>query len=355
MALLTVHLHAEVLDTAALQKVIKKAVNLMDRNLPTEAIIAWDEAIALRPDFLPYKYERTICLMMDKKYSQAQVELLGMYRDTSLFDRGFQLLGNCYDFLGDTSKARSIYREGLQAWPKSGRLHLELGNASYLDNNPKAALEWWAKGARAEPQYPSNYYQIATTFAFTPYRFWALLYGEAFLNLERGSQRFAEVSSLLFQIWQKGINPGTSDPVHFASAEVIEQASDNNPTAMSFPMAFDYTVAAALAIERKNGTIKDSVKLGTAQLVALRSRFLKLWKESGYFEKYPNDILDFNATVQHSGWLNEYLWWLYSFGDKAASNQNYQTNETRYDTFLAWFGDHLLDAEKPLCVGFQCQ
>lgn len=341
-------------DSAALQKSVQEAIGLMDRNMPEQAIRVWDRVIQSVPDYTPYKYERAICLMMAEKYHDAQTALEAIYTDRSLFDRGYQLLGNCYVHLDSLDKAATIYHQGLASWPNSGRLHLELGNIAMMNRKPDDALDWWVRGTRAEPSYASTYYTICKTFAFTPHRFWAMLYGELFLNIESSTQRTAEISEMLFQIWQRGIRRGSEDPINLASEALLEQPSSLGPTVMNFPTAFEYTVATSLAALPKSNHKPDTSLLSVAQLVELRLLFIRAWKEAGYLEKYPNDVLNYHATLLAAGWLKEYLWWLYSYGNKKEMNDYYKSNEHRYDTFLGWFGLHSMDVKTPKCVGYKC-
>lgn len=339
------------LDTVHIEQTVREAVKYMDRNLPTEAIRKWDEAIQLRPGFTQYKYERAICFMMLKDYSQAIEALKPIYRDPNLFDRGYQLLGNCYDFTDDTAKARTYYREGLVAWPQSGRLHYEMGNAAFLDKDAKGALDWWVKGTRVEPAFATNYYQICTSFANTPFRFWALFYGELFLNIERATHRTSEVSALLFATWNASLKPGTDDPIVMASEEMLNAPSKLGSNVMNFATAYEYTLATSLVAAQVKGPLP---KLTIEQLVDVRLTAVRAWKEAGYVSKYPNDLLSYQVTMLDAGWLTEYLWWLYSYGDTKEMNTYYRENEQRYDTFLGWFGEHPLDITHPVCLGYLC-
>lgn len=344
-------LPAQQLDTARIGQVVRQAVKLVDRNLPQEAIRSWDEAISLRPDFAPYKYERAICLVMLKQYKQAAEALQPIYRLSELFDRGYQLIGNCYDFMDDTAKARGYYREGLVAWPKSGRLHYELGNSAYANGDQRGAFDYWIKGTMVEPAFATNYYQVCITFANTPYRFWAILYGELFLNLERATQRTAEISQLLFKTWSASINPGTADPINLASEDLLNEPNSSDASSMNFPMAFEYTTATSVVAAHIKGPLSA---LSIEQVVEIRTKFIEAWKAAGYLQKYPNDLLSFHAALLDSGWINEYLWWLSSYGNTDDMKKYYKENEQRYDTFLGWFGEHSISFEKQLCVGYHC-
>lgn len=60
------------------------------------------------------------------------------------------------------------------------------------------AVSYYEKGVYVEPAYSSNYYRLAQLFLSSKDKFWGLIYGEIFMNLERNSQRTEEMSKWLF-------------------------------------------------------------------------------------------------------------------------------------------------------------
>jgi len=331
----------------------KRAVELMDNNLPESAIEKWNEAINLVPNYTPYKYEMAVCYVMAKKHTEAIEILKTIYTSTQLGDRGYQLLGNCYDFLEDTAASRKMYEEGVQAHPNSGRLHFELGQRAYLEKNRAQAHQYWLKGTQAEPRYATNYYWLARSNSETRDRLWAALYGEAFLNLERNTQRTREISKLVFDMWNLSIRIGdTLDPINFCTEATLEVPDKRGPDVMNFATAFEFTVAQAT----QPFIIKDSVitALSIEKMVDLRYRFTRAWVTSGNDTLHVNDLLRWNSYLQKQGRIKEYLWWLYSYGDPREMNAYFRKNEERYDIFLVWFGENQLAFERPLCIGLGC-
>ena len=330
-----------------------KALDFMDRNLPESAIQAWDKALALMPDYRPYIYEKAVCLTMTKRFDDAIALLTPIYTDTSLKDRGYQLLGACYDERQDTSSSRRIYREGLAAYPTSGRLHFEMGQQYYVALDRTVAHQWWARGTQADPTYAKNYYWLAKSFAQTKDILWAMQYAELFLNLERNTQRTAEMSQLCFELWNKALKIGdANDPINFCSDELLEQPDPRGQNVMSFPVAFEYQMALAASVV----TPKDTVtrRLSIEQMVDLRYAFTRAWIKAGLDTLHRNDLLTWNVELQRQGKLKDYLWWLYAYGDKTEMNRFFRKNEQRYDTFLVWFGENGMVFRKPLCVGYRC-
>lgn len=331
----------------------QRAVDLMDRNQPAAAISSWERALTFAPDSVAYRYEYALANVMAKRYDSAAAILLPIYRMPQLLDRGYQLLGNCYDLQNDSSRSLPYYREGLKAFPTSGRLHYEMGAAALIDGNPAAATDWWARGTRAEPVFATNYYWLARTQSSTRDRIWGILYGEAFLNLERNTERTREISKLVFDTWNASMLLGdTADPINFCSDTLLEKPSLKGPSTMTFPVAFEYTVAtSAEPLIPKEGVSK---RLTVAQLVDLRMRMTKAWDKAGYDTLFPNDVLSWNVRYLKAGWLKEYLWWLYSYGDKREMNEYFKANEDRYDNFLGWFGKNSPSFRAPLCIDLRC-
>lgn len=349
-----VAIHAQTDKAAQAQAEAQKAIDYMNRNQAEAALAAWDKALALDPNNVPFQYERIVAIAMTKNYKRAIQLLEPIYRDASLLDRGYQLMGNCYDLLDDSSRSLPYYREGLKAYPKSGRLHYELGAAAFIDGNRKEAVDYWLKGTQVEPAFATNYYWLCKAHADRPDKIWAVLYGEIFLMAERATYRTREISKLLFDTWNNALAIGdTTDPINLCSDALLNQPDPRDASAMNFPTAFEYNVAVSAQYLPAPGQGRIP-RLSIAQLVSLRARFIRSWAKAGYLEKYPNDLLQWQNTVLEGGWINEYFWWLYSWGDKQEMNDYFVRNEQRYDTFLAWFGERAVDFSKPICVGLGC-
>jgi|GEM_PF-458250 len=330
-----------------------KAIDYMNANLPESAIEAWNRAIIAMPGYTPYVYEKTVSLVMAKRYHEALTILEPVHTDTSLKDRGYQLMGNCYDFLEDTTNSRRYYRAGLIAWPTSGRLLFEIGQQYYLERKRGQANSWWLKGTQAEPAFATNYYWLARSYSETKERLWAALYGEAFLNLERNSPRTREMSRLVFDMWNRSLRLGDStDPINFCSDELLETLDKRSASVMSFPVAFEFTVAVSSQVF----VAKDSVisVLSIEKLVDIRYRFMRAWVSAGYDTTHPNTLLAWNKRLQEQGRLKDYLWWLYGYGDKNEMQRYYAKNGDRYDTFLVWFSENGMRFDSPLCLGLGC-
>lgn len=332
----------------------KRAARLMDRDMGEAAAVEWKKALDLVPNHVPYLYEYALAHVMMRKYDEALAILRPIYNKPELFDRGYQLMGNIYDFLEDSTSAQTYYQAGIEAFPKSGRLHYELGAAAFVRGDVPAALDWWRRGTRAEPMYATNYYWLAKVMAKHVDKYFSIMYGEAFLNLERATQRTKEISKMVFDTWNASMALGdTLDPINFFSDDLLEVPSPGGPNSMNLPTAFEFSVAtSAEPLIPSNGTLKGALTLD--EMVDVRVRVAKYWKERGFDKTYRNDVMAWNATLATRGWIREYLYWLYSYGDVKRMNDYFKANEQRYDTFLAWFGQNQMSFDNPICVEIDC-
>jgi tetratricopeptide (TPR) repeat protein len=331
----------------------REAMKYMDSNLPQTALELWNKALAEVPGYVPFLYEKAVTLVMAERQAEAITILDPIYRDTMLRDRGYQLIGNCYDILQDTGKARRLYEEGVQRYPASGRLHFEIGQLYYRANDRPLAQMWWLQGTRNEPAFATNYYWLAKFFSETRERIWSAFYGELFLNLERNTTRTREISKLVFDMWNLSMRIGdTTDPMRFCSDETLEIPDKRGGGMMSFPEAFEFTMATSAQTLFKTDTVIKSLSI--EQLVDLRYRFMRGWLSAGYDSTYTNDVLRWNAWLLRQARFKEYLWWLYSYGNPREMNQYFRKNEDRYDSFLVWFSENGLAFDQPLCIGLGC-
>ena len=117
----------------------------------------------------------------------------------------YQLLGNAYDMAGDRKRAVKTYEKGLRENPDAGRLYLELGNIAYAERQYDRALACYRRGATVDPAHPSNYRSLALLYAISTEPVWTLVWGELFMNLERGSGRTSAMSETLAQTYRDNI------------------------------------------------------------------------------------------------------------------------------------------------------
>ena len=202
------------------------AISLMDDGKIDESIVLLKEAQALDPDKALYVYELALAHYLKEDYEEAKSLLKQILKDKDASDRFYQLLGNCYDILGNSKKALDTYDDGLKLFPGSGSLWLEKGNVYWNKKDYAGALSFYEKGIEVQPGFSSNYYRASLIYLNSTEEIWGMIYGELFINLERNSKRTSEMSKLLYETYKREIKitSDTSISVSFSRNATISLA-----------------------------------------------------------------------------------------------------------------------------------
>src|SRR5699024_2271900 len=92
---------------------------------------------------------------------------------------------------------------GLKKFPESGVIYSELGQVYYDRQKYTKALQSWIQGIKVEPDYAPNYYFAARTYYYSQDKFWTLIYGEIFINLERFTNRTSDMKKKLLSTYKE--------------------------------------------------------------------------------------------------------------------------------------------------------
>jgi arylsulfatase A-like enzyme/Flp pilus assembly protein TadD len=122
-------------------------------NEPVAAQSAYENAIAIQPNFPPGQRELGVLLFQQKNYASAAPRLekaiaLGL-EDAHLHN----FLGICYDRTNRTSKSVREYQRALELDPKLAEAHLNLAYAYQLLHRVKAAQEKYKTACQLEAKF----------------------------------------------------------------------------------------------------------------------------------------------------------------------------------------------------------
>lgn len=305
----------------------KEAVQLMDKGKIDESLILLQEARKLDSRSFDYPYEMAYAYCLKEDYNEAIKILKKIEKHKDVSDMLYQMLGNCYDYLGDSNEAVKTYEKGLKKFPDSGCLNLEMGNMQMAQNNYEKALYYFENGIDADPSFPSNYYWATKLFCDSEDEVWGMIYGEIFMNLERNSPRTVEISKLLHDTYINEIKvlSDSSISVSFSKNNTI------NPHNIKLPFGIGiYEPILMLSI----ASIKD-INMNTLNKV--RSNFIDIYYSKNLDETRPNVLFAYQKKVKQAGHMDAYNHWILMQGDTTGFLEWKLANEDKWNKFLEWF------------------
>jgi tetratricopeptide (TPR) repeat protein len=312
----------------------EKAVELMDNGNPDESFPRLEEAKKLDPGTFVYDYEIGYAWAIKKDYPKAidALKLSLKYPDSN--DRCYQMLGNMYDYNGETERALKTYDDGLKKYPNSGRLYLEKGNLYWIQKKYNESLPFYEQGIKADPSFPSNYYRAAILFCNSEEEVWGMIFGEIFINLEPDTKRTGEISKLLYETYKSEIRftSDTSFTVSFSKNNVINLTVNDLKHFDKVKLPYGSLIYEPVMML----SVIGETKIDLASLDRIRDRFITNYYSDEKNMKYPNVLFEFQKRVRDAGFLQAYNFWLLSSGDSDAFNTWKEANSDKWSGFVGW-------------------
>ncbi|MBL4642211.1 MAG: hypothetical protein JKY44_01330 [Flavobacteriaceae bacterium] len=316
-----------------------KAIKVMDQGKLDESIKMLEKSKKLDYKNYNYPYEIGYAYYLKKEYKSAIKILKEVIKFKDNNDQCFTLLGNIYDIDNQPKKAIKIYEQGLDKFPKSGRLYFELGNVQEVLKKYENALDSWEKGISVLPSYPSNYHTASIYYCkYSTEKIWGILYGELFINIERGSKKTEEISKLLFDTYKSSIHikSKTESEVHFSKTTQI--GFSKNEKKIRFPFSLPYELTMALAVT----SVMEEKEIGIKSLNIIRTSFINNWFENKRNVNYPNILFDWHKKLIDLDYFEAYNYWLFMKGNEKEFNKWSEENKDKFDTFIEWFSPNPL-------------
>lgn len=310
-----------------------EAIKLMDNGEIDRSIQLLEESCKLAPEDINYPYEIGYAYYLKENYSKSAEYFEKVIGMKGANDQSYQMLGNAYDMAGLQSKAIETYNKGLKEFPKSGKLYLELGNMQRKDLTK--ALEFYEKGIEVDPTFSSNYYWASKIFCNSTEELWGMLYGELFMNIERGSKRTEEISKLLFDTYFSEIQfpNDTMMTVSFCQTPVI-----NANKKLKMPFGLVYEPSLMVAISEREITLSS--------LNRIRANFISFYYERNFNKSHPNILFEWHKSLIDNGNFECYNYWILMQGDLDEFGDWYEKNNDKFQEFLNWFSDNPMTIDK---------
>jgi tetratricopeptide (TPR) repeat protein len=326
----------------------KQAIRLEDAGKFSEAIKLLEEAQKLDESSIAYPYELGYSYYGLNDYKKAITYLEGIINHPNVYEEVFQLLGNCYDNLGNSDKALNTYDAGLVRFPKSGKLFMEKGTVYWNQKEDIKALPYYEQGIQADPSFASNYYRAAIIYCHSKDEVWGMVYGEIFMNLERNTDRTAEISKLLYDTYKSEIlyTAESLKSVSFCHNIAIDPSDLSNTKNMKLPFGTMYEMTMAISAATEKCVDINSLN-------RIRTRFVENYYKLGHATTRPNVLFDYQNQVLKAGHLDAYNHWIVMKGDEDGFTEWQTANNEKWKEFVKWFGVHkiIIDSENKFYSG----
>lgn len=316
---------------------LQQAIQHYHDQAPDLAIGAIEQLLVKHPNNYLLNYE--LCLPKFQKGQYAEVVKITkkLEKHPNVEDILFQLQGNAYDYMGKRKAAVASYDKGLKKFPKAGPLYMEKGNIFLMENDPNAALGMYEKALEVQPTYPSPYYRASALLLNSAEPVWGLIYGEAFLNLEKGNRNKAiqvGIRKKLDSCFE--LEGDTALKIHLSRNVITLNGLD---LVIPFEIEYELAVSKSPAVLNMKSEKRSNVTI--ADLIGIRMAAAKQYKES-WEKKRPNYLFEYQNLLIDGGYFEAYTMDLF----KDAYEEDYkaymakQENQEVMNALHVWMKQH---------------
>jgi predicted negative regulator of RcsB-dependent stress response len=307
----------------------KEAIQLMDNGKIEESIRLLEESQELDSKNYIYPYEIAYAYVLKKEYKKAINILKKLKAYNTINSQVYQMLGNCYSYLGKPDKAIKTYEEGMSRFPNAGNLYLEKGNVFLGQEAYDKAIENYEKGIEVDPTFSSNYFRLAKLFLNSSDKLSGLIYGEIFMNLERTSERTKEMSQLLLNTYISSISLG-KDNANIDFCEIVIDASEIDPDKeLKLPLCAVFGKNFILASLNEKTINLNSIS-------SIRIKFIENFYKEDY-KAYPNVLFEYQKEIFDKGFFEAYNHYLLQMGAQEEFKAWLNSHQKEYDEFVEWY------------------
>lgn len=293
----------------------------------SNAVLVLNRAIELEPQNLEFRKQLAFTYYLQHDLDKADDIIKTLLKRDDADVQTYQIAGDILQARRDLKGAEKNYDRGIRKFPNSGELHNEMGLLYFNERKYTDALKYWIKGIEVAPAYAANYYNAARTYFYSNDKFWAILYGEIFINLERNSTRTAEMRGILLESYKSLFNnPDALSPALPSLDGSKKSGQDDIP---------DFRHAVLNTIAKSSSVVMHGVTPDA--LIMLRTRFILEWRRF-YKLYYPYALFDFQQQLLKNGLFEAYNQWIFG---PAANQANYRTwtqlHKEDYDRLMQYF------------------
>lgn len=285
------------------------------------AIMVYNQLIDLYPERFSFKRQLAQVYFMQGNLKGTEQALLPLLKDKDADEETYQLACLFYTANKNPDDAKDIINKGIQKFPNAGMLYKEKGDLLTLLQKYEEAAKTWEKGVEKDPSFPINYYNLSKVYYFTKKYFWAIYYGESFINLESYSARSEDTKKVMYESYKLLIS------------ELNALALDGKSDKYAEPKNFEE--AALQTFQEVRKTVSGGINV--EKLTMLRVRFLLNWNKN-FAAKYPCELFDHQQRMLLNGLYDAYNQWFFGRQDNEKQFISWAKNNSelmnRFDEYF---------------------
>lgn len=319
------------------QQQLGQAVKYYHNQVPDLSIGIIEKLLVKHPNNYLLNYE--LCLPKFQKGQYAEVVKITkkLERHPNAEAILYQLQGNAYDYLGKRKAAVESYDKGLKKFPKAGPLYMEKGNIRLMEKDPNGALDMYEKALEVQPSFPSPYFRASALLLNTSEPVWGLIYGEAFLNLEKGNRN---------ESIQNGIRKKLDSCFELEGDTALKiHLSRNVITLNGLELVIPFEIEYELAVSKSKAVLKMKSEkrsnVTIADLIEIRMAIAKQYKEN-WEKNRPNYLFEYQNLLIDGGYFEAYTMDLFkdAYAEDYKAYMEKPENQDVMNALHVWMKQH---------------
>lgn len=319
---------------------IIEAITLMDEGKYVPSIRILRDVLATDSTNYHARYELGYAYYLAGNYRQsaATYELLVDYPEAN--DQTFSMLGNALDMAGDRKRALDVYYDGIKRFPKSGKLHVELGTMALIDGDSKTAMACYLRAVKVAPDYTPGFYRTAMLLFNSDRPELALCYGEMFLAKEsENKSRIEAVSKGIVDTYRSIARvDGDTLTTHFPATNIT---LSTNSTAADLEREFlRFDVIYSVDFNFAAKSLGKVAALDAETICRLRTAIADQLLNNELIADSKNPYLRHLKAVRESGCENAYNHYVVLYCDQPAFKRWVALHPIEWQRFADWFDSY---------------
>lgn len=185
-------IHAQDSTEEKIMALINEGVDLHDASDYNGAIAKYQEVLKIDSKNLLALAEIALTYHVTQEYSKcidACKKAIKHHKKDKKLETVYVTYGNTLDIIGNTKKAKKIYKQGIKKFPNASMLYFNYGITLAKSGEIEKALDCFQKSSQLNPNHASSHYVQSLIASDLRMRVPAILVGWRFLILEPTGER----------------------------------------------------------------------------------------------------------------------------------------------------------------------